>query len=103
MRLMASGRWLGLPYIEGAAMSRPFARRRGKHLDPSGRPGGFVTLACDEGSKPRRARLGPTSGAQMDVQHRSDIRIDHQGIALVLAVAVLVLVLTTAALWVGLR
>jgi hypothetical protein len=38
----------------------------------------------------------------MNVQHRSDIRIDHQGIALVLAVAVLVLVLTTAALWIGL-
>jgi hypothetical protein len=37
----------------------------------------------------------------MDVQHRSDIRIDHQGIALILAVAVLVL--TIAALWIGLR
>jgi hypothetical protein len=39
----------------------------------------------------------------MDIEHRSDIRIDHQGIALVLAVAVLALVLTTAALWIGLR
>jgi hypothetical protein len=42
MRRMASGRWHGLPYIEGAAMSRPFARRRGKHLDPPRTLGGFV-------------------------------------------------------------
>jgi hypothetical protein len=39
----------------------------------------------------------------MDLEHRSDIRIDHQGIALVLAVAVLAVMLTTAAVWIGLR
>jgi hypothetical protein len=39
----------------------------------------------------------------MDLEHRSDIRIDRQGIALLLAVALLTLVLATAAIWIGLR
>ena len=78
------------------------AQRRGKNLNPLGTPSGFVTQACEEGSRPHRARARHL-GAQMDVQHRSDIRIDHQGIALILAVAILVLVLTIAALWIGLR
>jgi hypothetical protein len=39
----------------------------------------------------------------MNHQHRSDIGIDHQGIALLFAVGVLALLLTAAALWIGLR
>jgi hypothetical protein len=39
----------------------------------------------------------------MDFEHQSDILIDHEGIALVLAVAVLAVLLTTAVLWVGLH
>ena len=35
----------------------------------------------------------------MNLDHRSDIRIDHEGLALVLAVAFLAVVLTTATLW----
>jgi hypothetical protein len=39
----------------------------------------------------------------MNLEHRSEIRIDQQGIVLVLAVAFLAVMLTAAALWVGLR
>jgi hypothetical protein len=39
----------------------------------------------------------------MDLEHRSDNRIDRQDIALVLAVAVLAVMLTSAALWIALR
>ena len=42
-------------------------------------------------------------GAQMDLEHRSGIRIDHEGIILVLAVAFLTVMLTTATLWIALR
>jgi hypothetical protein len=44
-----------------------------------------------------------SSGREMDVEHRSDIRIDRQDIVLVLAVVFLAVMLTTAVLWVGLR
>ena len=39
----------------------------------------------------------------MDLEHRSDIRIDLGGIILVLAVAFLTVMLTTATLWIALR
>jgi hypothetical protein len=46
---------------------------------------------------------GCRKGAQMDLEHRSDIRIDLGGIILVLAVAFLTVMLTTATLWIALR
>jgi hypothetical protein len=37
------------------------------------------------------------------LEHRPDIRIDHPGVVLMLMVAFLAVLLTTAAFWVGLR
>jgi hypothetical protein len=39
----------------------------------------------------------------MDLEHRSGIRIDHEGIILVLAVAFLTVMLTAATPWIALR